>query len=128
LAMDCDRFEVTVNQVAKAGILGEGSQTITFQFQWVQRETDGMTFFATRVLCPDGITFGSGLAEVIQQYSFALIYPDNGAARRMEAFWVDGKIIGLDVPEDFAVNQAISHMQKVAEQIDAFVQEQMNAD
>lgn len=121
LAHECSRYEMTVAQVAKAGILGEATQTITFQFQWVTREDDGLTFFATRVLCPDGVTFGSNLAKVIQQYSFALVYPSGGHARRMEAFWVDGKIVGMDVPEDFAVNQAINQMQKAADQIDAFV-------
>ena len=126
LTHECDWYEMTVEQVAKAGILGEATQTITFQFKWVTREEDGMTFFATRVLCPDGVTFGSNLAKVIQQYSFAMVYPSNDSARRMEAFWVDGRIIGMDVPEDFAVNQAISQMQKAADQIDGFVEEQTN--
>ena len=117
----CDRYELTVNQVAKAGILGEATQTITFQFRWVTRESDGLSFFTTRVLCPDGVTFGSNLAKVLQQYSFAVVYPDGDSSRRMEAFWVDGKIIGMDVPEDFAVNQAISQMQKAADEIDEFV-------
>ena len=121
LAKECDRYEMQVDQVAKAGILGEATQNLTFQFRWVTREDDQIEFFATRVLCPDGVEFGSNLAKVVQQYSFAMIYPEDDHARRMEAFWVDGKIIGMDVPEDFAVNQAISQMQKSADEIDAFL-------
>lgn len=122
LAKDCERYQMTVDQVAKAGILGEATQKLTFQFRWVIREEDEQRFFATRVLCPDGVEFGSNLAKVVQQYSFAMIYPEGDRARRMEAFWVDGKIIGMDVPEDFAVNQAISQMQKAADEIDAFIE------
>ena len=122
LNKECDRYEMTVDQVAKAGILGEATQRLTFQFRWVTREEDQQRFFVTRVLCPDGVEFGSNLAKVIQQYSFAMIYPQGDHARRMEAFWVDGKIIGMDVPEDFAVNQAISQMQKAADEIDDFVE------
>ena len=93
LAKECDRYEMQVDQVAKAGILGEATQNLTFQFRWVTREDDQIEFFATRVLCPDGVEFGSNLAKVVQQYSFAMIYPEDDHARRMEAFWVDGKTL-----------------------------------
>ncbi|MBW1879023.1 MAG: hypothetical protein JRJ84_11720, partial [Deltaproteobacteria bacterium] len=68
--------------------------------------------------------FSSNLMRVYQQYSFAMVYVDGDGSRRMEAFWVDAEIIGMDVPEGFAVNQAIKQMHDSAELIDDFVASQ----
>ena len=124
LSHECTEFEMEVRQVAKASILGDATQVMVFQFRWITREEDGEVFFAMRSLCPNGVDFSTDIAKVIQQYSFALVYPEQEHARRMEAFWVDGKIIGMNVPEDYAVNQAISAMNKSAEEIDEVTESQ----
>jgi len=122
LAHECDYYAFTVDQVASASILGDAIQRVTQQHRWI--ETDDGYFFIMRTLSPDGIEFTSNLMRVFQQYSFAMVYVDGDHARRMEAFWVDAEIIGLDVPEGFAVNQAIKQMHDSADLIDAFVESQ----
>jgi hypothetical protein len=119
---ECDSYEFTVDQVVRASILGNASQTVTQQHRWIEHD-DGY-FFIMRTLSPDGIEFSSNLMRVFQQYSFAMVYTDGDGSRRMEAFWVDAEIIGLDVPEGFAVNQAIKQMHDSAELIDDFVESQ----
>ena len=39
--------------------------------------------------------------------------------RRIEGFWVDAEIIGVDVRDDFAVEQAVGAMANSAEEMEA---------
>ena len=119
LARECETYEFLVHQVADAGILGEATQEVTWEFRWIG-EGYGQMFM--RTLSPDPIEFTTSILAVEQQYSVALVYDDGDGARRMEAFWIEGEIIGADVPEGFAVSQAVNQMHKSAENIDAYIQ------
>ena len=64
------------------------------------------------------MSFSSKIAKVHQQYALVILYPDGGVTRRVETFWVDAEIIGLDVPDSFAVDNAINSMAAQAERVD----------
>jgi hypothetical protein len=54
-----------------------------------------------------------------------MIYQDHQIARRIEAFWVDAEFVGMDVPENTAVNNAVSQMGEQAGLIDDWIDENM---
>lgn len=117
---ECESFAQEVFETAQVALLGSSERHYTHTVQWVEHETLGRVA-AIRSLSPDPIEFSSNLARVNQQYGLVYILPDGDAARRVEAFWVDAEIIGLDVPDSFAVDTAVSQMSNQAERIDDII-------
>jgi hypothetical protein len=116
----CDRLEQEVHEIAKVALLGEAERTYQSQYRRIETESKGEVVFV-RQLSPDEVQFSSNIANVFQQYSFVMVYMEGGTARRIEAFWVDAEIIGLDVPDSYAVDQAVKQMSEQAARIDAFI-------
>ncbi len=120
LAHECPTLFQEVHELAEAGILGEAERTFTIEHRWVQTEA-GDIAMAMRTVSPDPVEFNTSLANVFQQYAFVLIYEQDGAAVRAETFWVDAEVIGLNVPDNFAVSQAVNSMGTAAERVDLYI-------
>jgi hypothetical protein len=123
LQRNCSNLDFDIRQVASASILGEATLDQNWEMRWIGLEEEGYEpMYFIRTLAPDGVEFSSGLARVHQQYSIAAIYPSDGAARRLEAYWVEIEVFGMNLPENYGVNQAIAQMGKSAEDIDNFIE------
>jgi hypothetical protein len=121
LAHACDTLEQTVTETSKVTLLGEATRTYDLQYRWVER-SDGGTTLLIRTLNPEPVELSSNIAKVHQQYALVAIFEDGrGAEHRAETFWVDAEIIGMDVPDAFAVDNAVLSMAAQAERIDAFL-------
>lgn len=115
---DCETLEQTISETTEVTILGNATRTYTNQFRWIEVEGVG-TGLVVRSLNPEGVTFDTDIAVVYQQYALYTMYPSDQGARRIESFWVDAEFIGLEVPENYAVNSAVDTMADGAETVDA---------
>lgn len=116
----CGAYAFVADQTIDATILGDASQQFTNEWRWIEADAGPVLF--SRTFTPDGIRFTSGLMVIRQQYGLAVVYPQEGAPpRRVEAFWVDGEFIGIDVPAYFAVESMAGAMGRQAERIDAWL-------
>lgn len=122
LSHDCETLEQVITEGTSVAILGVSTRTYTQQYRWVDDEDLG-PLVLIRTLNPDGMTFDVNWLVVYQQYAFIALFPEGDHARRVETFWVDAEFIGMDVPENTAVNQAVSQMSKQAEQVDELIDE-----
>jgi len=120
IARECDTLEQVITEGTKVAILGVSTRTYTQQYRWVETEDLG-PLVLIRTLNPDGMTFDVDWLVVYQQYAFIALYPQGDHARRVETFWVDAEFIGMDVPENSAVNQAVGQMSKQAEAVDELI-------
>jgi hypothetical protein len=120
LAGECERYDQTASQVIEIPILGEATQTFQRSFRWVYPD-DGEPWIASRLLSPQPIEFTTEILAVDQQYSFFALYPDGGVTSRVEAFWVEARALGFEMPETFAVANAVTEMQTSADRVDAFL-------
>ncbi len=120
MAGECEWYEHSASQVIEIPILGEATQTFERAFRWVEPR-DGVPWIAVRLLSPTPIDFNTQILAVDQQYSFFALYPDGGTTSRVEAFWVEARALGFELPESFAVTNAVNEMQDQADQVDAFL-------
>jgi len=120
LARECDRYDSTATQHVSVPILGEAIQSFERSFRWVEPK-DGEPYVVSRLLAPEPIDFSSQILAVDQQYSLVVLYPDGNATRRLETFWVEARALGIEFPENFAVTNAATTMQKQADEIDDFI-------
>jgi hypothetical protein len=114
LAKACDRYEQTVSDETQIPMLGRASRTFTNQLRWVTSDA-GEELLAVRQLAPDPVDLTSTLLAIDQQYSFALVGEHEEGAVRAEAIWVDARVLGAELPEGFAVRQAVGQMQTAAD-------------
>ncbi|MCB9761704.1 MAG: hypothetical protein H6739_17805 [Alphaproteobacteria bacterium] len=95
------------------------------EFEQVLRWVDGGDWgrlMLVRITGPTPVEFSVDWLEVPQQYSFSFVYPDaDGAATRVQAIWVEGRVIGADVPETFALTLGINNMVNSAADLDAWL-------
>lgn len=117
LAHECETYTYTARQTVRVALLGESTQTFDQVLRWVTTEA-GETFVVGRTLSPTPVEFSTSIVAVDQQYALFLVYPWEGAARRAEAYWVESRIIGADVPDTFAVSQAARQIVTQAERVD----------
>lgn len=123
LAQTCDTHVFWARAVDKVPVLGETTRTYRTELRWEQ-DADGEAFLAARQVSPDPITFALDLLAVDQQYGVWFAWPTDSGALRVEAFWIDARILGtFTLPEGFAVRQAVDQMQKTASEMDAWVAE-----
>lgn len=118
---ECNRLDQTVHETADAGLLGDATRTYTNSYRWVEETDTTPEGVFIRTLSPDPIDLSSGLANIFQQYSFAFVYARGKDARRVEAFWVDIEVIGVDVPDSESVKLVVNTMGKQAECIDDYL-------
>lgn len=124
LSAECPRLDQNVYEKTKVAVLGEAERTYDSDYRWVSTDTIPQAAFIRQV-APKEMKFSSGFMIVHQQYSFVMIYQDHQIARRIEAFWVDAEFIGMDVPENTAVNTAVSGMSDQAARIDDWIDENL---
>lgn len=117
----CSTFDQYIEEVVNVAVLGRSERKYTNSFQWLEHEDLGPVL-VIRSLSPDPIVFNTDFAKVHQQYSLAWVLPDGDGARRVEAFWIDAEVIGLNVPDSFAVDSAVSAMRRTAEGLDAAIE------
>lgn len=124
LSGECERLDQTVYEKTNVEFVGDAARTYTNSFRWIN-DPDLPRAVMIRQLNPEPVEFtGSALnMTVFQQYSYVMIYDDGGHARRVETFWVDFEVIGLDVSDNFAVSNAVKQMGTQAEKIDTWIDE-----
>ena len=117
LSEECPTLDQTIFEKTKIVLLGEGERTYDSSYRWITAEEAGRVAFI-RQIAPEEMKFSSGIAVVNQQYSFVMLYEDGGVAHRVEAFWVDAEVIGMDVPDSYSVDQAVNAMSDQAARVD----------
>ncbi len=120
LAGECDTWDATITQTTKVPVVGEATYTLQQTYRWMRPEV-GEPWVASVVLAPDPIDFKVKLLAVKQQYQFIVLQPLAEGTRRIETFWVEAEVIGLDVPEASAVDKAAREISQQVERIDAFL-------
>lgn len=119
LAQSCDAYTFKARETADVPVAVSSIRVVTNEMRWVP-DAAGDVMLAIRQLAPEPTDFQVKLMAVDQQYNFILVRPHEGGSQRIEAIWVDAKVLGVAVPEGEAVRQAVSRMQKSADDIDAF--------
>ncbi len=117
LADECDTWTYTATQTVRVPLLGRSTQTWTQTLRWVHPD-EGEPFIAGRSLSPTPVEFSTRIVAVDQSYAMFFVYPWNDGARRAEAFWVESRVIGADVPDSFAVSQAANAVGDQAARVD----------
>jgi hypothetical protein len=120
LAHACETYTNAGTRVTDAGLFGTATQDFESHVRWVEME-DGSAGLVVRQLSPDATEISSGLAAVHQSYNWALMYREGATTRRMEAYWADAEVVGLDVPETFALDLAVSSNVERAAELDAYL-------
>jgi hypothetical protein len=64
------------------------------------------------------VEFSTSIVAVDQSYAMFFVYPWNDGARRADAFWVESRVLGAEVPDSFAVSQAANAVGDQAERVD----------
>jgi len=122
-AHSCDTYTQVVEETAAVVLIGDSRRKYTQTIRWIEHPEVG-PIAAIRSLSPDPILFSTDLIRVNQQYGMIYIIPNGSGATRAEAFWVDGTVLGLDVPDSFSVDTAVNRMGSTAENVDAVLDEQ----
>ncbi len=123
LAMDCDAYSYHATEVEKVPLLGQSTRTYRQEMRWLDLPDGGGPMLILRQIGDTPIEFKvKGILEVDQQYGFTMIYPTDEGARRLEAFWIDARVLGnLTLPPGFAVHQAAAAMSSTADAFDVWV-------
>lgn len=120
IAGDTDRYDFSATQTVSVTLLGDSTQSFDANYRRITPD-EGDPFVVIRTLSPGGVAFNSNIMVVHQQYGLAVLYPHGDTARRVEAFWVDAEVIGMDVPDYYAVEQAAKTMADQAQRVDDYV-------
>ncbi|TNE87590.1 MAG: hypothetical protein EP330_18000 [Deltaproteobacteria bacterium] len=123
LAADCVDYELSVSQTVDVSLLGESTQLIDQVYRRLEA-SDGTPFVMSRVLSPTGVDFNTNIVAIDQQYQLIVLYPQGQGTRRVEAFWVEGRVIGLDIPDSVAVDNFARSVGDQAERVDEFLDTQ----
>jgi hypothetical protein len=122
VAGECTEYAFEAQETTDLAMLG----TVTHRFHLeMARVTsaEGPDLVLGRTLAPDPVRFSTQLMAVDQQYGLFALWDEADGCTRLEAFWVDARFIGLEVPDYFAVEQAVSSMAAYAEEVDAWLDE-----
>jgi hypothetical protein len=123
LSGECETMDQKVFERTKITLLGEGERTYDSNYAWFEGDDDLPRALFVRQIAPDEMEFeGSAINMVVrQQYSFVMIYEKNGVGRRVEAFWVDADLAGIDVPDTFAIDSAVNSIGSQANRVDDWI-------
>ena len=120
LDQSCDLYTQEAVRINDLGFFGTSSQTFTKQFRWIET-ADGERILLLRTLSPQPVDVSRDIFKIHQQYDFSLFTPHEGGTRRLENFWVDADVVGMDVPDTFALDQAVKAMKNTRDELDAIV-------
>lgn len=120
LADECEYYDFTFEQTVSVVLLGDSTQTVEASYRWVHPE-EAEPFVVARLLSPTPIDFSTSIVEVDQQYSIVFMYPWADTARRVESIWAEARVIGLDVPDSFAVDNAAGTIADQADRVDDYL-------
>ena len=124
LSHECDTYAYDGWRQNDIGFLGESEQVFRREYRWLTLEDDSV-ILATRDIVPEPAVMSGNVFRLNQQYSYTLIFPnEDGGSTRMDTFWVDAEVIGIELPDYFALDTAVNNMQNTAEQVDAFTESQ----
>jgi len=128
LSHDCDSLDQTVHEKTHVDFVGDADRTYTNHYWWVD-DPDLPPAVIIQQLNPTEVDFtGSALnLKVFQQYEYVVIWQDGDTAKRADAFWVDFKVLGISVPDNFAVKNAVGQMGTQAENIDTYLDDPSSA-
>lgn len=124
LAGECDTYGYDGWRHNDLGFFGTSAQDFTREFIWID-VVDGPRVLVSRDIVPTDAEMTGGLFRVHQQYTYSLVFPaDGGGTTRLDTFWVDAELIGVDVPDYFALETTVNNLQNTADDVDAFVDAQ----
>lgn len=122
LSRDQRVLHQTVRDESQAAFIGRTARTLTHRFRWLMPPDGADEVLAIRQAVPDPLEVGNRLVRIDQQYNLVFLRPDeDGGTRRAEAIWVDATLLGLELPEGWAVRTAVDRMQSAATELDAWV-------
>ena len=117
---DSSRYEMTIEQTVRIPLLGSATQVIEQVYRRVE-DPEGQPWIISRVLSPAGVDFSSSIVAIDQQYNLYVIHPLPEGARRIEAFWVEARFIGVDIPDSVAVDNFASGVDDQAARVDDYL-------
>jgi hypothetical protein len=122
LSQECAEYMVVDTVLFDVGALEiQSNYTATTRYRHVN--SDEGWGVAWGFVTPDPVEFNVDYLAVNQQYGFSWLYPQsNGGTRRVHAVWIEGELIGIDLPEDFQLQMAIDGMVRSAAELDAWLQ------
>jgi len=123
VAGDCEQYVFETVETTKMPVIGRSTRRLRSELRWV--DTAQERFVVMRQVSPDPVAFHAEvpLLAIDQQYGLVVLRPrPDGGVRRVEAFWVEARVIGADLPEGFAVRLTVSQFQKAAADIDAWAE------
>lgn len=115
----CDSFEASVEETTEVVVIGVTTRRFTLEARRTYLE-DGTEVITARTLAPEPSEIEADWLQVHQQYGYSFLFESEAGVRRIEGFWVDADVIGMDVPDYFAVEQAVGAMAKSAEEMEAY--------
>jgi hypothetical protein len=119
LAHACETYAIEADRVLDMGLFGTATQVLSREFRWVTLEGSAPVL-TVRERIPDGSEMSGDLVAVHQGYLYTAFF-DRSGTTRLETIWIDAEAIGMDIPDTFALDFAVSAMQKTADQVDAWV-------
>jgi len=121
LGEGCSRYGFTTEETTKVPFLGRSTRTVATEFTWVNTSTQRCA--AMRQVAPEPVAFHAAvpLMGIDQQYGLVILCPYESGVRRIEAFWVEARLLGSDLPEGIAVRTTVNQFQKAADDLDAWV-------
>jgi|JI7StandDraft_1071085.scaffolds.fasta_scaffold165900_1 hypothetical protein len=117
LAQQCERYAMDIEEETQVPLLGTTTRTFTNEHRWVTG-ADSQRALVVRQLAPTPVLTTSSLFAVEQQYAFSVTGLTHEGVVRAESIWVDARVLGLELPEGFAVREAVKRMQKTADGMD----------
>ncbi len=119
LARDCESWSYDAWRQNDMGMFGTSEQTFTRDFRWLELD-DGTVVLTARDLATEPAEISSGLVQIDQQYAWSVFLPAGRGTLRFDTFWVEARAVGVDIPDAFAVDLAVSSMAETAEAVDAW--------
>jgi len=122
LAHACDTYSLSGTRSTDTGFFGVSEQDFSREWRWITLQ-DGTVALVQRELAPTPARMSSSVFVLQQQYAYSVFFPEGTGTRRMETLWVDARLIGMDVPDTWALDRAVEAMQGNAGQLDAYIAE-----
>ncbi len=118
----CDTYRYTYWATDSLPLGLEVTYQNIVEYRWFTM-TSGARALVTRQWMVDPAQLNVDWLAVQAQYYSWVSLPHEGGARNMYALWAQTQLTGQDVPEDLALNLAISSMSGGGDKLDAWVTE-----
>lgn len=120
LAHECETYAYDATRVTDLGFFGTNEQIFRREFRWTV-DPFGAPVLTVRDLVPDSANLSTSFVKIEQQYAYAVLAEQDGGTQRVEAFWSEIRVLGMDVPDYFALQTVVNAMNEAAEDLDAFI-------